>query len=137
LAPFSLALTSFDTTLILTTLHPKLDGYFPLILKNYELNHDFKLSFDSFKLAFQRMLHLSTSDPFGMIFEHFQDCFHPKIQQVDSLSCSNNDGANGNMIVCLLNERYLDIPIFLSTSTSWYDQEISPYIVFFCGMLMD
>jgi hypothetical protein len=43
----------------------------------------------------------------------------------------NNDGANGNVIVCLLNERYLDIPIFLSTSTNWYNQEISPYIVFF------
>jgi len=36
LEPFSIAATSFDTTSGITTLHPKLDGYFPLFLKDYE-----------------------------------------------------------------------------------------------------
>jgi hypothetical protein len=78
LAPFPPKPTSFNTALTLTTLHLNLDGYFPLFLENYELDQDFELSSDSFKLAFQRMPHLSISGPFGMVFEHLQDCFHPK-----------------------------------------------------------
>jgi len=68
LAPFSLAPTSFNTTSALTTLHPKSNGYFSLFLENYEPNQDHELSYDSFKLAFQCMPHLSTSGPSGMIF---------------------------------------------------------------------
>jgi hypothetical protein len=34
-APFFLTSTSFDTTLTLTTLHPKLDGYFLTFLEDY------------------------------------------------------------------------------------------------------
>jgi hypothetical protein len=76
LAPFSPARTSFNTTLALTTLHPESNGYFPLFLKDYEPNQDFKLSSDSFKLVFQRMPHLSTSGSSEMVFEHFRNCFH-------------------------------------------------------------
>jgi hypothetical protein len=36
LAPFSPTPKSFDTTSTFTTLHPKLNGYFPLFLKNYK-----------------------------------------------------------------------------------------------------
>ncbi len=43
---------SFDTTLTLTTLHPKLDNFFMFFLENYELDQDLEFSFDSFKLAF-------------------------------------------------------------------------------------
>jgi hypothetical protein len=52
LAPFSPAPMSFDTTLTLTTLHPKLDNFFMFFLENYELDQDLEFSFDSFKLAF-------------------------------------------------------------------------------------
>jgi hypothetical protein len=69
---------SFDTTLAFTTLHPKLDGCFLIFFKNYELDQDLEPSFDSFKLAFQRMPHLSKSGHFGMVFEHLRNCFHPK-----------------------------------------------------------
>jgi hypothetical protein len=78
LAPFSPTPTSFDTTLALTTLHPKSNGYYSLFLENYESNQDFELSLDSFKLAFQRMPHLSTSGLSRMVFEHLWDYFHPK-----------------------------------------------------------
>jgi len=78
LAPFFLALTSFDTTSIVIVVHLKLDGYFSLFVEDYKSNHVFELSFDSFKLAFQHMLHLSTSGPSRMVFEHLRDCFHPK-----------------------------------------------------------
>jgi hypothetical protein len=75
LAPLSLAPTSFDTTSALTAFHPKSDGYFPLFFKDYKLDQDFKLSSDSFKLAFQHMPHLSSNGPFGMVFEHLWDNF--------------------------------------------------------------
>jgi hypothetical protein len=78
LAPFSPAPTSSNTTSTLTTLHLESNGYFPFFLKDYEPNQDFKLSFDSFKLTFQCMPHLSTSGPYGMVFEHLQNYFHPK-----------------------------------------------------------
>jgi hypothetical protein len=78
LAPFSPALMSSHTTLAFTTLHPKLNGYFPIFFKNYELDQDIELSSNSFKLAFQCMPHLLTSGRFGTIFEHLQICFHPK-----------------------------------------------------------
>jgi len=61
LAPIFPTPTSSNTTLALTALHLKLDGYFSLFFKYYEPNHDFKLFFDSFKLMFQRMPHLLTS----------------------------------------------------------------------------
>jgi hypothetical protein len=56
---------SFDTTLILTTLHLETYGYFLFFLKDYELDQNFELSFDSFKLAFQRMPHLLTNGHLG------------------------------------------------------------------------
>ncbi len=67
---------SFDTTSVLITLHLKSNGYFPFFLKNYELDQDLKLSFNSFKLTFQCMPHLLTSGLFGMVFEHLQNHFH-------------------------------------------------------------
>jgi hypothetical protein len=76
LAPFSLAPTSFNTTLTFTTLHFKSNDHFPFSLEDYELDQDFKLSFSSFKLTFQHMPHLSTSGHVGMVFELFWDCFH-------------------------------------------------------------
>jgi len=79
--PWSLSPMSSDTTLIFTTFHPKSNGYFPFFLKNYEPNHDFKLSSNSFKLTFQHMSHLSSSGPFKMVFEHFWDYFHPKFNE--------------------------------------------------------
>jgi hypothetical protein len=71
LAPFSPAPTSFNTILVLIALHPNLDGYFPFFLKNYKLDQDLELSFDSFKLAFQHMPHLLARGHSGMGFEHF------------------------------------------------------------------
>ncbi len=68
LAPFSLTPTSSNTTLILTTLHPDLDGYFLFFLKDYEPHQYLELSSDSFKLTFQPMAHLSINGPFGMVF---------------------------------------------------------------------
>jgi len=70
LAPFSPAPTSFDTTLILTALHPKYNVYFSFFLKDYELDRDLEFSSDSFKLAFKCMSHLATSSHSGMVFEH-------------------------------------------------------------------
>jgi len=78
LAPFSFAPTSFDTTSTLITLHLESNGYFPLFLKNYELNQDLEFSFDYFKLVFQCMPHLSPSGPSRVVFEHLRDCFHLK-----------------------------------------------------------
>jgi hypothetical protein len=69
LAPFSFAPMSFNTTLTLTTLHCKSNGYFFLFLKDYKLDQDLELSFNSFKLMFQHMSHLLTNGPFGMVFE--------------------------------------------------------------------
>jgi hypothetical protein len=70
---------SFDTTtLVLTTLHFELNGYFPFFLEDYELDQDFEPFFDSFKLTFQHMPHLLASGPSRMVFEHIRDCFHPK-----------------------------------------------------------
>ncbi len=76
LAPFSLALTSFDTTSTLTALHPKANGYFPFFLENYKLDQEFKFSSNALKLAFQRMSNLIASGLFGMVFECFWDYFH-------------------------------------------------------------
>ncbi len=81
LAPLSLSPMSFDTTLTFTALHPKSNGYFLFFLKNYKPNHDFKLSSDSFKLAFRHMSYLSTSGPFRMVFEHLWYYFHPKCNE--------------------------------------------------------
>jgi len=52
LAPFSFAPVSFDTTLVLITLHPKSNDFFMFLKKNYELDQDLEFSFDSFKLTF-------------------------------------------------------------------------------------
>jgi hypothetical protein len=52
LAPFSFAPTSPDTTLALTTLQPKSNGYFLFFLKDYELDQNIELFFYSFKLTF-------------------------------------------------------------------------------------
>jgi len=38
------------------------------LFKEYKLNQDLELSFDSFKLVFQHMLHLSTNGSYGMVF---------------------------------------------------------------------
>jgi hypothetical protein len=71
LEPFSPIPTSFNTISILITLHPNLDGYFPFFLKDYKLDQDLELSFDSFKLSFQHMPHLLASGHSRMGFEHF------------------------------------------------------------------
>jgi hypothetical protein len=76
LAPLPPTSTSSNTTSVFTALHPKLDGYFLLFLKDYELNQNLELSYDYFKMAFQRMPHQSISGPSRMVFEHLQDCFH-------------------------------------------------------------
>jgi hypothetical protein len=68
LAPFFPAPTSSNTTLALTTLNPDSNGFFWLFLKDYELYQDFKLSSNSFKLAFQCMPHLFANGHFGMVF---------------------------------------------------------------------
>jgi hypothetical protein len=68
---------SFNTTLTLNILHHELYGLFVLFLKDYKPNQDFEISFDSFKLTFKHMLHLSTNGIYGIIFEHFRGCFHP------------------------------------------------------------
>jgi hypothetical protein len=78
LAPFTFAPASFDTTLVLTGLHHESNGHFPLFPKDYKLTQNFKFSFNSFKLAFQRILHLSARSCSRMVFEHLQDYFHPK-----------------------------------------------------------
>jgi hypothetical protein len=46
--------------------------------KNYELDHNFNFSSNSFKLEFQHMLHLSTSGFLRMVFEHL---FHPTFSE--------------------------------------------------------
>ncbi len=89
LASFSPTPTSSNTTLVNTALHFKLDGYFPLFLEDYKLDWDLKLSSDSFKLVFQRMLHLSINGPSGMVLNTFGTIFTLNIQQVNSFSCSN------------------------------------------------
>jgi hypothetical protein len=61
---------SSDTTTTFTTLHLLSNGFFPLFLEDCELNKDLELSSDFFKLPFQCMPNLFTSDPFGMVFEH-------------------------------------------------------------------
>jgi hypothetical protein len=78
LASFSLASTSFDTTLTFIVLHPKSNSFFLFFLEDYEPNQDLELSSYYFKLTFQHMLNLSTSGLFGMVFEHLQDYFHPE-----------------------------------------------------------
>jgi hypothetical protein len=76
LAPFFFACMSFDTTSIFITLHPESNGYYSFFFKDYEPNHDIELFFNSFKLAFQHMPHLSTSGLCGVFFEHLWKCFH-------------------------------------------------------------
>ncbi len=49
---------------------------FHLKSKYYKSNQGFQLSFDSFKLTFQCMPHLSTSGVSMMVFEHLWDYFH-------------------------------------------------------------
>jgi len=44
-APFSFTPMSSNTTLALTALHPKSNGYFPFFLKDYELNQYFEFYF--------------------------------------------------------------------------------------------
>jgi hypothetical protein len=75
--------------LSLITLHHESNGYLLLCLEDYELDKYFELSFDSFKMAFQRMLHFSASGHFGMVFEHLKTIFTLKISRMDSFSCSN------------------------------------------------
>jgi len=60
--------TSSNTTLALTTLHLKSNGYFPFYFLNYEPYQDLELSSNSFKLAFEYMPHLSASGHYGMVF---------------------------------------------------------------------
>jgi hypothetical protein len=64
LASFSFTPMSSDTTSALATLQPKSNGHFSLFFEDYELNQNLELSFDYFKLTFQCMPHLSTSDIF-------------------------------------------------------------------------
>jgi len=78
LAPFSFAPTSSNTSSTFTALHFELDGYFSLFQKDYKLDQDIELSFNSFELTFQRISHLLVIGPSGVVFEHLRDCFHPK-----------------------------------------------------------
>jgi hypothetical protein len=82
LTSFSPTPMSFDTTLTSIILHPKSNNFFLFFLEDYEPNQDLELSSYYFKLTFQHMPNLSTSSPFEMVFELFQDYFHPK----DSMS---------------------------------------------------
>jgi hypothetical protein len=86
LTPFSPTPTSSDTTPSFITLHFESNYYFPLFLKDYELDQDLELSSNSFKLTFQHMLHLLTSGFFGMVFEHFRNCFHFEDPEMNSFS---------------------------------------------------
>jgi hypothetical protein len=52
LAPFSLAPTSFNTTLTFIALHLKPYGFFLFLLKDYKPNQDLELLFNYFKVAF-------------------------------------------------------------------------------------
>jgi hypothetical protein len=45
---------------------------------DFQPNINLKLSFDSFRLTFMRMFHLSIGGPFGMVFEHLWDVFNFK-----------------------------------------------------------
>jgi hypothetical protein len=87
LAPFSPTPMSSNTNSTLTTLYHESNDYFMFFFKDYKLDQDFKLSYDSFKLAFQHMLHLSASGPYGMVFKHPPNCFLLIIQRMDSLNC--------------------------------------------------
>jgi hypothetical protein len=69
---------SFYTTSTFITLHLNLDGYFSLFLEYYKPNQNIELFFDSFKLTSECMPHLLASGPFGMVFEHLWNCFHPE-----------------------------------------------------------
>jgi hypothetical protein len=71
LTSFCFTPTSFDTSLALTALHPKLDGYFSFFFDDYEPDQYLKFYLDSFKLAFQCTSHLSANGFIGMVFEHF------------------------------------------------------------------
>jgi hypothetical protein len=81
LAPFSHALTSFDTTPTLTTLHFKSNGYISHFFKDYELDQNLELSSNSFKLAFQRMPHLSTNGHLGWFLNTFGPFSFKKIRK--------------------------------------------------------
>jgi hypothetical protein len=70
LAPFFLAPTSSNTTSTFITVHLKSNGYFPFFLEDYEPNQDLEFFFNSFKLTFQHMPHVSTNGHFRMVFEH-------------------------------------------------------------------
>ncbi len=59
-------------------LHPKSNGFFLSFFEKYETYHEFEFSSNSFMLAFQHISHLSISGPFGMVFKHLSNCFHPK-----------------------------------------------------------
>jgi hypothetical protein len=61
-----------------TALHLESNGLFPFFWEDYELDQDFELSSNFFKLAFQFMPNPSTSGPFSIVFEHLRDYFHPK-----------------------------------------------------------
>jgi hypothetical protein len=78
LAPFSPTPTSFNTTLTFTALHHESYGYFSFFLDDYRPGQNLKLSFDSFKLTFQCMPHMLANGLFKIVFEHFQDSFHPE-----------------------------------------------------------
>jgi hypothetical protein len=70
---------SSNTTSIFTALHHELDGYFSLLLEDYELNQNFIKKNYSFKLAFQCMPQLLASGPSKIILNTFEIVFTQKI----------------------------------------------------------
>jgi len=73
----ALVLASLETINVLLALHSS-NTNFPCLssLLDFQLESNFELFLDSFKLTFLCMFHLSIGGPFGIIFEHFQDFFY-------------------------------------------------------------
>jgi len=78
LAPFSFAPTFSNTTLTFIALDLESNDSFLFFLENYKSNQNLELSFDSFKLTFQRMSYLIKNGHSKMDFEHLWDYFHPE-----------------------------------------------------------
>jgi hypothetical protein len=70
LALFYFTFTSSNTTSTFIILHVESNDFFLSFLKDYKLDQDFELLFNSFKLTFQLMLDLFVSDSSRMVFEH-------------------------------------------------------------------
>jgi hypothetical protein len=75
-APFAPTLMFSKTVNTLLTLHPlDIDSPCSNSLLNFQFDSDLELSMDFYRSIFLTMSHLSTSGPFGMVFEHFRNFF--------------------------------------------------------------